>query len=244
MVSIWCAVQGAAIGHPKKNGDLTDADGANNDESKVRTSLARRFLRLSGPEGPITRLADHNPKTLESKGQAKLMRLRAKPRLPRSASRRETIRLLRGRRVFVNGGEVDVPFHTHVANVTLSDDGYVTVVTGCGVVIQYDGLFQVRVITPEEFRHHLHGLCGNCDGNAENDVTVKGRPFFTFATVEEGYKALGHANLVVDDSDHPSLEPKWVASLPLWKVSAPSWLFPVTLSSFGLALPEIGGLVV
>ncbi|KAK7497095.1 hypothetical protein BaRGS_00011625, partial [Batillaria attramentaria] len=107
-------------------------------------------------------------------------------------------------RVFLNGGQVDPPFHTHVANVTLDEDGFVTVETGCGVVVQFDGLFQARVTTPARFRHHLHGLCGNCDGNAENDVEVHGVPFFRFRSIEAGFRAIGKFNLVADDSDRPS----------------------------------------
>ena len=70
----------------------------------------------------------------------------------------------------VNGGRMDLPFHTPFANVTLTEDGFVTVTTPCDVTVQYDGIVQARVTTPERFRHHVHGLCGNCDGNAENDV--------------------------------------------------------------------------
>ena len=103
---------------------------------------------------------------------------------------------------------MDLPFHTPFANVTLTEDGFVTVTTPCDVTVQYDGIVQARVITPERFRHHVHGLCGNCDGNAENDVEVKGKPFFMFHSIEEGFRAIGRSNLVTDDSDEPNTAPK------------------------------------
>jgi len=122
----------------------------------------------------------------------------------------ETIRIMRGKRVYVNGGEMELPFHTPFVNVTLSEDNYVTVTSLCGVTVQFDGLSQARVITPATFRNGLHGLCGNCDGNGENDIEVHGKPFFEFGSIEAGFRALGHAHLVPDDSDRPSEEQKCI----------------------------------
>ena len=103
---------------------------------------------------------------------------------------------------------MSLPFNTPSASVYLNDEGFVTLTSSCDVIVQYDGKYIARVTTPAEMRHSLHGLCGNCDGNAENDVEVNGKAFFKFRSIEDGFRALAHHYLVHDDSDIPSNETK------------------------------------
>ncbi|GFR65005.1 hypothetical protein ElyMa_000194100 [Elysia marginata] len=64
-------------------------------------------------------------------------------------------------------------------------------------------LFQAVVQMPTVYANMTLGLCGNCDGNAENDVSVDGKPFYMFPNIWEGYRALSKLYLIADDSDKP-----------------------------------------
>jgi len=49
----------------------------------------------------------------------------------------------------------------------------VRVETDYGLVVESDGEWTTLVQIPDKFRGKVYGLCGDADGNTENDLTTK-----------------------------------------------------------------------
>ncbi|RUS89865.1 hypothetical protein EGW08_002395 [Elysia chlorotica] len=113
-----------------------------------------------------------------------------------------TVRLHRGGSVFVDGKKVEPVYKTSVLTV-LRDREWVNVTTECGLNVAFDGDKVAVVEMPKMFANMTLGLCGDCDGDEENDVSVDGKPFFMFPNIWEGYRALSRLYLIADDSDKP-----------------------------------------
>ena len=50
---------------------------------------------------------------------------------------------------------------------------FVRVETDYGLVVESDGEWTTLVQIPDKFRGKVYGLCGDADGNTENDLTTK-----------------------------------------------------------------------
>ncbi|KAJ0006358.1 hypothetical protein NQD34_013631 [Periophthalmus magnuspinnatus] len=82
-----------------------------------------------------------------------------------------TITLMKARRTLVNGRRVALP-HSLPPQVTISLAGqYITLQTRFGLVVRWDGNHYAQITVPSSFQDQLCGLCGDYDGNPNNDFT-------------------------------------------------------------------------
>nr|XP_058142158.1 zonadhesin [Dasypus novemcinctus] len=80
-----------------------------------------------------------------------------------------TVTLLRGRQTLVGGQQVTLPA-VPFQGVSLSLSGrFVALQTAFGLRVQWDGDQQLSVTLPSTFFSKLCGICGNYDGDSDND---------------------------------------------------------------------------
>lgn len=84
------------------------------------------------------------------------------------------IHLLRGKAVTVNGMPVTLPKSYSGSGLTLETIGsYVSLSSQLGVTLLWDGGMRVYVRLAAHLRGRVGGLCGNFDGDTENDFTTR-----------------------------------------------------------------------
>uniref|UniRef100_A0A3Q3F4P0 SCO-spondin n=1 Tax=Labrus bergylta TaxID=56723 RepID=A0A3Q3F4P0_9LABR len=84
------------------------------------------------------------------------------------------IHLLRGKAVTVNGMPVDLPKSYSGSGLTLERVGlFVALSSRLGVTLLWDGGMRVYVRLAANLRGRVGGLCGNFDGDTENDFTTR-----------------------------------------------------------------------
>ncbi|XP_029005418.1 SCO-spondin [Betta splendens] len=84
------------------------------------------------------------------------------------------IHLLRGKAATVNGMPVTLPKSYSGSGLTLERVGvFVSVYSRAGVTLLWDGGMRVYVRLAAHLRGRVEGLCGNFDGDAENDFTTR-----------------------------------------------------------------------
>uniref|UniRef100_A0AAY5K320 SCO-spondin n=1 Tax=Esox lucius TaxID=8010 RepID=A0AAY5K320_ESOLU len=84
------------------------------------------------------------------------------------------IHLLRGKAVTVNGMAVTLPRMYSGSGLTLERVGlFVSVSSRLGVTLLWDGGMRVYVRLAARLRGRVGGLCGNFDGDTENDFTTR-----------------------------------------------------------------------
>uniref|UniRef100_A0A667YJF4 SCO-spondin n=1 Tax=Myripristis murdjan TaxID=586833 RepID=A0A667YJF4_9TELE len=84
------------------------------------------------------------------------------------------IHLLRGKAVTVNGMPVTLPKSYSGSGLTLERVGlFVSLSSRLGVTLLWDGGMRVYVRLAAHLRGRMGGLCGNFDGDAENDFTTR-----------------------------------------------------------------------
>ncbi|KAM9306065.1 SCO-spondin-like, partial [Gastrophryne carolinensis] len=84
------------------------------------------------------------------------------------------IHLLRGKEVTVNGLAVRLPKMYSGNGIILEQAGLFTILmTHLGLTVLWDGGTRVYVKLDPSFRARVSGLCGNFDGDAENDFTSR-----------------------------------------------------------------------
>ncbi|XP_077357683.1 IgGFc-binding protein-like isoform X3 [Festucalex cinctus] len=82
-----------------------------------------------------------------------------------------TVTLMKAKRTLVNGLRVALP-HSPSRVVTVSRAGqYVTVQTSFGLQVRWDGNHFAQISVPSSYRDQMCGLCGDLDGNPNNDFT-------------------------------------------------------------------------
>ncbi|XP_072904906.1 IgGFc-binding protein-like isoform X2 [Hemitrygon akajei] len=80
-----------------------------------------------------------------------------------------TITLMKSRRTLVNGRRVHLPFQSsHGFTISLSGQ-YVVVETNFRLTLSWDGNHYLKIIVPTSYFNMMCGLCGNFDGNPNND---------------------------------------------------------------------------
>ncbi|XP_078061500.1 IgGFc-binding protein-like, partial [Mustelus asterias] len=106
-----------------------------------------------------------------------------------------TITLMKSRRTLVNGRRVRLPFRTS-QGIGISGSGqYVAVVTNFGLSLRWDGNQYLQIIVPSSYFNMMCGLCGNFDGNPDNDNRKPD------GTVAGSVGALGNSWQTSDDED-------------------------------------------
>jgi hypothetical protein len=83
------------------------------------------------------------------------------------------IKLSLNKEVFVNGVEVNVPWRDHDKVCVEMEGNNPMVTTDFGLRVLYDGHHYVKVGLPKIFARNIEGMCGNWDGNADNDMITK-----------------------------------------------------------------------
>ncbi|KAM8881606.1 zonadhesin, like [Synchiropus picturatus] len=82
-----------------------------------------------------------------------------------------TVTMMKQRRTLVNGVRVAMP-HSPSALMSLSLAGqYVTLETTFGLRVRWDGNHYAQITVPSSFYDQMCGLCGDYDGNPDNDFT-------------------------------------------------------------------------
>ncbi|XP_077400930.1 zonadhesin, like isoform X2 [Vanacampus margaritifer] len=82
-----------------------------------------------------------------------------------------TVTLMKAKRTLVNGLRVALP-HSPSRVVTVSRAGqYVTVQTSFGLQVRWDGNHFAQISVPSSYHDQMCGLCGDLDGNPNNDFT-------------------------------------------------------------------------
>ncbi|XP_065806899.1 zonadhesin, like isoform X2 [Labrus bergylta] len=82
-----------------------------------------------------------------------------------------TVTLMKSRRTLVNGLRVALP-HSPSPLMSLSLAGqYVTLQTTFGLTVRWDGNHYAQISVPSSYYDQMCGLCGDYDGNPNNDFT-------------------------------------------------------------------------
>ncbi|XP_072324712.1 LOW QUALITY PROTEIN: SCO-spondin [Scyliorhinus torazame] len=84
------------------------------------------------------------------------------------------IHLLKGKDVMINGAGVKLPKAYSGSGLFLHQAGlFVSVTTNLGLYVLWDGGTRVYVQLESQHRGRVRGLCGNFDGDTENDFTTR-----------------------------------------------------------------------
>ena len=79
------------------------------------------------------------------------------------------VTLVQGLRVKVNGAFVSLPYYKQ-PDLHIAENGYLmTVTTGIGVEVVWDGDSYTEVHVPKRYQNKTCGFCGNFNGNPDDD---------------------------------------------------------------------------
>ncbi|XP_021348638.1 zonadhesin-like isoform X2 [Mizuhopecten yessoensis] len=88
----------------------------------------------------------------------------------------QSITLLQGRRLQIDDVLTFTPYEDPKGRFVVVIKGkYITLIGRCGLVVMFDGNHVVSVIVPRELGKTLTGICGNCNGKADDFKTKNGR---------------------------------------------------------------------
>ncbi|NWQ93779.1 FCGBP protein, partial [Burhinus bistriatus] len=77
-------------------------------------------------------------------------------------------------KITINGRLVNLPYHRRDGKISIYRDGQEAVVaTDFGLTVTYDWQSQVTVSVPSSYANTLCGLCGNYNGQAEDEMKMK-----------------------------------------------------------------------
>ncbi|XP_057711322.1 zonadhesin, like isoform X4 [Corythoichthys intestinalis] len=82
-----------------------------------------------------------------------------------------TLTLMKGKRTLVNGLRVALPYSPSPAVMVSRAGQYVTVQTSFGLKVRWDGNHFAQISVPSSYHDQMCGLCGDLDGNPDNDFT-------------------------------------------------------------------------
>ncbi|KAK2179065.1 hypothetical protein NP493_516g02020 [Ridgeia piscesae] len=115
----------------------------------------------------------------------------------------KTIRLDRGGDVYVD--DVLITLDASYPGFDITRNGrFVRVETDYGLVVESDGEWTTLVQIPDKFRGKVYGLCGDADGNTENDLTTKDGSDMT--GLDNMYTSVGDSYRV--DTNIPCMSPE------------------------------------
>ncbi|XP_071489782.1 uncharacterized protein [Diadema antillarum] len=90
---------------------------------------------------------------------------------------------LRGdKELYVDGEKIRIPYITHDIQIILAGNRKPVMKTPFGLRVWWDGESSVRVEVPDHFQGKLCGLCGNFNGEGEDDLMERGGSLTASAT--------------------------------------------------------------
>ncbi|KAK3101259.1 hypothetical protein FSP39_002218 [Pinctada imbricata] len=100
--------------------------------------------------------------------------------------------------VQINGSKEYLPFNKNNGEIVVYQNGrYTQLSTSCDVRVQFDGNSYVKVTIPDKYRNHTTGICGNCNGLADEFRTKDGTPV---SSDRVGQALIGNSYKVKDGS--------------------------------------------
>ncbi|KAI0240831.1 Zonadhesin [Lamellibrachia satsuma] len=109
-----------------------------------------------------------------------------------------TVRLDKGKKVYVDG--VLVQLDATYPGFEITNNGrFVRLVTNFSLVVESDGYSMIVVKIPESFAGKMAGLCGNADGNADNDWRTSNGT--NMKDLPNKYSLIGNSWQVEDQED-------------------------------------------
>ncbi|KAK3108687.1 hypothetical protein FSP39_013402 [Pinctada imbricata] len=169
-----------------------------------------------------------------------------------------TVRLMKDRKVMINGKEVSLPQKIDMTGEIVPGDfddwgiyvfkvgnNHVKIVTKCGVSLLWDGKSSAVLMVPESFAPNMEGLCGDCNQKQDDLRTKEGKVIGT--TWKRDHRFIGDSYQVPDDSDSPETcrkktnEPKDCTESELEMASSPDYC---GLLDFSSELEEFKGCLI
>ena len=99
----------------------------------------------------------------------------------------------------MNGILINSPVKNDPLYSVILWDGWVTVKTEWGLIVQFDGKRTVIVSVPGSYRNKLTGICGDCNGIKDDFRTKDG---IDVSGKQNKYSSIGKSYRVADDSDN------------------------------------------
>ncbi|KAK3093998.1 hypothetical protein FSP39_022729 [Pinctada imbricata] len=112
----------------------------------------------------------------------------------------KTVRILPQRKVLISGRRRHLPIKENEGKLKVFQSGrFVQVWSACGVKVKFDGHHAVSVIVPGKYRNAMEGLCGNCNGDRNDDFRTKeGKDV---KKDKNRYSLVGDSFAVMDEDD-------------------------------------------
>jgi von Willebrand factor type D domain len=100
--------------------------------------------------------------------------------------------------VQVNGVVVTLPYRGPCYTIDYSSN-FVSLDSNYGLSVQFDGNWLVVIQVPDDYQSLTHGLCGNNNGNADDDFTLSNGTYVGNLTDPGSY--IGNSYVVPDGND-------------------------------------------
>ncbi|CAN8190691.1 unnamed protein product [Coccothraustes coccothraustes] len=83
------------------------------------------------------------------------------------------ITLQKNQRILLNNERVYTPVQNRLQGVSIGNVGrFIVVETDFGVIVKYDGNHHLEITLPRSYFSQVHGMCGNFNGNHEDDLSL------------------------------------------------------------------------
>ncbi|NXH07787.1 ZAN protein, partial [Loxia leucoptera] len=83
------------------------------------------------------------------------------------------ITLQKNQRILLNNERVYTPVQNRLQGVSIGNVGrFIVVETDFGVIVRYDGNHHLEITLPRSYFSQVHGMCGNFNGNHEDDLSL------------------------------------------------------------------------
>ncbi|NXQ39069.1 ZAN protein, partial [Catharus fuscescens] len=83
------------------------------------------------------------------------------------------ITLQKNQGILLNNERVYTPVQNRLQSVSIESVGrFIVVETGFGVIVKFDGNHHLEITLPRSYFSQVHGMCGNFNGNHEDDLSL------------------------------------------------------------------------
>ncbi|NXP25135.1 ZAN protein, partial [Scytalopus superciliaris] len=83
------------------------------------------------------------------------------------------ITLQKNKGILLNNERVYTPVENRLQGVSIGNVGrFIVVQTDFGVIVKYDGNHHLEITLPHSYFSQVHGMCGNFNGNREDDLSL------------------------------------------------------------------------